>query len=359
MSNSEWGAIPRSLANDVSNMIEKKMGTSSGYKPSEWAEQINFMGKLPEATATGAIASFDDGADDVPISSGVFSFLPSGGGGTPSSPVPIVGYTGMTIYQNGKNLLPCGNADTKTINQLTSSVDGKGRYTVSGTTSGGYSMFLSVLKNSYTIRSGDYLHIMNSAVDATCSIRLRDTNGNITSPTFNMVNRIYSLNSYAGRTITEIGIYVPNNTTFNGTITPMILPTNEETSFTEYQSKTPIVDTFGRTIYGGSRSTDGTLTETWGYIASYNGETLTGRWVSSMDTYVVGTTPTIGAEVAYELATPNTYTLDPIAINTYLGANNIFTDVGESSITYRRDIDLALSDSNTRSVPVVEEPEER
>lgn len=57
--------------------------------------------------------------------------------------------------------------------------------------------------------------------------------------------------------------------------------------------------------YGGNWDiVSGTYTKTWEYIASYAGETLPGRWISDRDAYAAGTTPTIGAEVAYELATP-------------------------------------------------------
>ena len=38
------------------------------------------------------------------------------------------------------------------------------------------------------------------------------------------------------------------------------------------------------------------------HIASYNGETLPGHWLSDRDIYVEGTTPQIGAEVVYRLA---------------------------------------------------------
>ena len=41
----------------------------------------------------------------------------------------------------------------------------------------------------------------------------------------------------------------------------------------------------------------------WEYIASYNGETLPREWISDRDEYTAGTTPTIGAEVAYRLDT--------------------------------------------------------
>lgn len=59
------------------------------------------------------------------------------------------------------------------------------------------------------------------------------------------------------------------------------------------------------TIYGGIVDViNGGLTITHGHIASYNGETLPGVWYSDRDEYVAGTTPTVGAEVVYELETP-------------------------------------------------------
>jgi hypothetical protein len=57
---------------------------------------------------------------------------------------------------------------------------------------------------------------------------------------------------------------------------------------------------FGKTCYGGFCTFDGQVYSTWSYIASYNGETLSGEWVSDRDEYTARTTPTIGAEVAYE-----------------------------------------------------------
>ena len=68
---------------------------------------------------------------------------------------------------------------------------------------------------------------------------------------------------------------------------------------------------FGETIYGGNIDLlTNTLTVTHGHIASYDGETLPGAWLSSIDEYAAGTTPSAGAEVVYELAEPYTLTLD-------------------------------------------------
>lgn len=94
--------------------------------------------------------------------------------------------------------------------------------------------------------------------------------------------------------------------------------------YTDYQRDDYTVS-FGRTIYGGTLDfVTGVLTETWGYIASYNGETLPAEWISDRDVYAEGATPTTGAAVAYRLASPQTYQLTPQEITTLYGTNNIW-----------------------------------
>jgi len=84
------------------------------------------------------------------------------------------------------------------------------------------------------------------------------------------------------------------------------------------------------TVYGGTLNvTSGELTPTHANIASYNGETINEPWISSMDAYSAGATPTTGAQVVYPLATPQTYQLTPTQVSTLLGQNNIFADCGQ------------------------------
>jgi hypothetical protein len=84
------------------------------------------------------------------------------------------------------------------------------------------------------------------------------------------------------------------------------------------------------TRYGGKLDVvNGVLTLTDGFISSYNGETLPSTWISDRDVYAEGTTPTIGAEVCYELATPITIQLTPTIIKSLQGDNNFFADSGE------------------------------
>ena len=405
--------IPASVKTDMNNVLNKKMGTSGQtYPPSEWADDVNLMGMLEVKTASGVIASFSDGADDVPISEGTFYIQPSQSGtGTPSpsNPCPIVGYTGMTIYQAGKNLL------AKEIVR--------------------YSNSLATLSECFAIHHGTYTVTIGTVANANnwrLSVLLMDGEGNaLTDNSYKPSNDLQLATNrwrYGSNTTTKsytinivVDCYVRffielGDTSSSTIISNSFLEVGSTASTYEpYKAKTPIVDTFGRTVYGGSRSTDGTLTdstntitfigadeESW-YLSQSGGvyrfyTTLNDAKVASSGRtavdcnigtysssnvenavflsnakqlfYIPPQTVTTVADfktwlssnnlqVCYEIETPNTYTLDPIAINTYYGANNIFTDVGESSITYRRDIDLALSASNTRSIPVVEEPEER
>lgn len=97
---------------------------------------------------------------------------------------------------------------------------------------------------------------------------------------------------------------------------------------------------FGQTVYGGElvlHEGQNDKLIPWEYIASYNGEAINEPWVSSMDAYAPGTTPTTGAFVCYPAATPSEITL-PIKtqVNTLLGANNIYHDCnGDIDVTYR------------------------
>lgn len=109
-----------------------------------------------------------------------------------------------------------------------------------------------------------------------------------------------------------------------------------DTSYHAYTGTTVIIDLDG-TRYGGTLNvTTGVLTVTDANIASYDGETLPGEWISDRDVYAEGTTPTTGAQVVYKLSTPQTYQLTPTEVTTLLGQNNVWADTGNiNTITFR------------------------
>lgn len=89
-------------------------------------------------------------------------------------------------------------------------------------------------------------------------------------------------------------------------------------------------------VYGGYVDfVSGELVSEWGYIESYNGETINTEWMSDRDVYVEGGVPTTGAKVIYKLSEPITYQLTPQQLITYKGVNNILSYTnGQAEVKY-------------------------
>lgn len=85
------------------------------------------------------------------------------------------------------------------------------------------------------------------------------------------------------------------------------------------------------TVVGGQLKINNgqTTVDVYPYYKSYNGETLTGEWISDRDEYAEGTTPTTGAQVLNIGGTPTTYTLADCSINSLDGENNVFASTGQ------------------------------
>lgn len=70
--------IPASLKNAMNAVFNKKFGTSGqNYPPNGWPDDVNLLGPLPEGTASGPIANFTDGADDVPVKNVIATIAPT------------------------------------------------------------------------------------------------------------------------------------------------------------------------------------------------------------------------------------------------------------------------------------------
>lgn len=115
------------------------------------------------------------------------------------------------------------------------------------------------------------------------------------------------------------------------------------------------------TVYGGTLDVvTGLLTVDRVNIPSYNGETINEPWLSSMDAYAAGTTPTIGAQVVYTLATPLTYQLTPTQVSVLAATNNVWSSGDSVSVTYTKNTGsqatlsgaiVTFSDSNAVLIP--------
>ena len=99
-------------------------------------------------------------------------------------------------------------------------------------------------------------------------------------------------------------------------------------------------------VYGGNYNiTTGVLTVTHEFIASYDGRDLPGAWYSDRDVYRIGTKPSTGAQVVYELTTSKKYYFDPDEIKTVLGDNYFNSSIGDVTITYRLDTEMYAQNS--------------
>ena len=113
------------------------------------------------------------------------------------------------------------------------------------------------------------------------------------------------------------------------------------TPYEPYQPGTTATLTLPETIYGGTvNAVTGVGSKTWGYIASYNGESLPGEWISDRNVYSAGTTPTTGAQVAYKLATPEPFqaTTGNQPLPAVAGLNTVYTDGYSLDVTGRQDL---------------------
>jgi hypothetical protein len=109
-----------------------------------------------------------------------------------------------------------------------------------------------------------------------------------------------------------------------------------DTAYHAYQGHTH-THQYSETIYGGVDDfVNGGLSVEWGYIASYDEETLPAEWISDRDVYAPGTTPTTGAEVCYKLSTPTTISTSAEEITLLKGTNVLSTDGDSIELKYKQ-----------------------
>lgn len=364
------GGIPSGIKTDMNAVLNKKFGTSTDYPPAGWADTVNLMGVLPVRTVTGAIATCTDGADSVPIANGNFAITPT-----------LSGVSGMVISHCGKNLWDeeweIGRIDTTTGQNVSDS-----NY---------------IRSTNYIPVKGDLSYYLNIAESTTlwAAILTYDKDKNFISNLGGLLSkRPFTTPSNCA----YLRFYVTGNygTTYNNDIS--INYPSTETEYNQYNGDTSLVD-FGQTIYGGSyNSVSGVLTESYGMVDlgsltwTYNSTRTRFETSSLVDTIqptpnnntpfngvcadytivsasnVQGTNNSIGVTnistllvhndnytdatafknamsgiyLVYELAQPTETQIAPTPINSRLAVNNWWCDSGDSEITYRRDIELAL-----------------
>lgn len=248
---------------------------------------------------------------------------------SPTNIRPITGFDSVTLWRTGKNLLPpySTSGGTSTSNGITFTYNSNGSITASGTATANA---FTVSPSGFRLPPGTY---KKNAYDSTKKIGLivqkKVTSSNwvtvgvTTSDTFTLTEEDaqYEL---------AVRMRVESGATLNSySYTPIIrLP--DTTDASELYNGNTYSVSFGSagTVYGGTLDVISGELKACPYYSSYNGEALTGEWISDRDVYAVGTTPTTGAQVVNIGGTLTTYQLTATQVAMITGNNYIWTNCG-------------------------------
>lgn len=303
------------------------------YNNALWVARVTNINKIPGSTEewetlSGSIVSFyNDGDIEISNLSVVVEPVQAGRGDpSPDNVRPFTAFTSATIWSTGKNiyrrdyLKKGGNyVELMGIHTPTTADSTKKRDGVSLRAGHSYRLYfdLGVTKQYgiYATRTGS-----TSQINVISNANRRYVNMLYTPP----ADAYYCFWIYTGGGTASV---VLDNVVFQlypdgGTFEEVFV----------YQGNKYTVD-FGQTVYAGSLDVVNGKLSAYPYYASYNGEALVGPWLSSMDVYAEGSTPTIGAEVVDMGGTPTVYDIDPVQIATIAGqTNNVWADAGDVSV---------------------------
>lgn len=307
----------------------------------------------PTDTASGSVASFPDGADGLPVVDLTVQIAPQqAGSGEPSQENvrPLSGWTGATITRTGSNIWG-GDAMREDMMRALpypeSGSDADGAYVrFSAQFDNGRSIFSRFKPNTqYTFM----LAIKKSNAATSTNLQIYYTDG-----TFSKLEKLQPgqtkellvFQTPTGKSVDRIGttyqsgytyLYYDACGVFEGVL--------DAAGYLPYDGETIPVswETEAGAVYGGTLDVTTGLLTARPYYAGYAGETLVGPWVSSMDLYTPGATPTTGAQVLDLGGAAQTYRLTPQQITTLLGYNAMWADTGDCSVTYRADVALYIN----------------
>lgn len=356
---------------------------------------------ITETTESSAIATFTDGADNLVMHNIVAEINPvqSGSGDpAPDNIRPISGWTGCNVTRTGKNLahIPVG---TKTQSEVTWTCDGTSKIVTTGTASGGATfspdisplpqragtftasfasdvsgMTYTLTKNgswfrsispggSFTFSTTDsdtisgyvscasgtnatgtsYIQIeLGSTATAyeeytaeTISIDWTTEAGTVYGGTIDVATGLLTVDRKSeiadGNDIKVEGIYA-NGTAYSNNILDMYLD-----SAYQYQREARILcDKLIASPFISVSQNSYSVAHSGGRRAVFNIPTCT--TVAEFNAWLADNQP----QLVYYLETPQTYLLTPQQIMTLLGTNNVWTDIGNVSVTYTADTKMYI-----------------
>ena len=236
---------------------------------------------------------------------------------SPDNVRPITGRDSVQVTRCGKNLF--GGEENLWIAQ-----------TEEVTREGAYSSLLIPCKEGdiFTLSTSTQFALPPNNAGCMCFYSLENEYVSRKAYTY---GKIHSLLSPPGASYVRASCYHPDKDKIQFELgsTP--------TYYEPYQGDTHDI-ALPETVYGGTVDcVTGEGEKTWSYIASYNGEDLPGEWISDRDVYAPGTTPTTGAQVAYKLATPESFKVSQVSISSLRGENYFFTNGENMDIIYKEE----------------------
>lgn len=404
----EKGTINLSTANAVGAILNKKMGVTTGFAPSEWYDTINLMGKLPEKTVSGAVTHFADGADGVPMKNLVCEI-----------PTNLEGVSSVKTTKAGKNIAifpPDILENDNTSCGVTYHALSETTMNISGTATASSYMSNNIEHGSpklFHLKKGTYTLSTNLQSTATGSNGVNVMGYVGTSTTRVQISGYVNYSAKRTFTLNEdadvfIQVYIPNGASIDMDIWIQLEEGSTATQYTEYIEPEVITSQLGQTVYGGNIDVvSGVLTIkykhfvldalTWGggnvggtYCWNTGSLTAEGLKIpengsvfdglcdnyspirfngisSNVNTIAIRNTGVLyvnngsdselpSGKVTIALETPLTIQLSQREIQTLYGDNTIFNSAGDSSVTYRRDIELALASSTPLMMMVSRPP---
>jgi hypothetical protein len=344
---------------------------------------------LPTDTASGAIASFPDGADGVPVKSLSVVIEPvQAGSGDPSpdNVRPITGHTSATVTRTGKNLFDKSATDTNNGYVENKYVNGGGTlvadsdcniseyisikaeqtytvYGVSGSNVGlafydGSKVLISAL--TYSIKWGTIGSKTFTTPKNCAFIRLSIIEANVNIMQLELGSTATPYEPYQGTTIT-INL---DGTVYGGTldVTEGKLTVDRAILIMDGSISVSSVNYHNSGLYYTivSNSLTSKSTNPLPISDRFKSEMVVvigNCYVTSSGTSLVAVLPDQSITTkesatawfesnpttfVYELATPITVTLSAEQLNTLYGTNNIWADTGDVDVTYRADTGLYI-----------------
>lgn len=253
---------------------------------------------------------------------------------SPENIRPITGMDEVQVTRCGKNMLKeeykkNGYYDNETFNLTYANSElyrsfslyvQKGEYSVS------FSARTNIVRCFSQNNNSSYNALLVSGAENVYNAKISVPQDDILYVSF----RLYSNENWGDNTVQlEVGSAPTAYAPYTGTTATLTLP---------------------ETIYGGAvDAVTGKGVKTWGYIASYNGESIAGEWISDRDVYLENATPTTGAAVAYKLATPEPFqATGSQSLPALPGTNTIYTDGDSVTVTGRADPVQTINALNER-----------